>query len=190
MTVGSPATKMIILRGPSGSGKSTVAARLRAAYGRGIAVIPQDVVRREILRERDHPDAVNIALIGIMARHILDQGVHVVLEGILDADRYGQMLTSLLRDHAGDSYGYYFDIPFAVTLKRHRTKPNRDEWTEADMREWYRDGDVLPGDVEQIIGANSSLEQIVERILTETELPGATRPSHSGFGEPAGRVGA
>lgn len=185
MTVGSPATKLIILRGPSGSGKSTVAARLRTAYGRGIAVIPQDVVRREILRERDHPGAVNIALIDTMARSILDQGVHVIIEGILDRERYGPMLTALLHAHTGDSHAYFFDIPFADTLERHRTKPNRHEWTEQDMLGWYRSGDVLPGAVEQIIGPDSSLEASVERILAETHLRDAARPAHSGFGEPA-----
>jgi hypothetical protein len=181
---------MIILRGPSGSGKSTVAARLREAYGRGIAVIPQDVVRREILRERDRPDGVNIVLIGTMARHILDQGVHVVLEGILDSGHYGPMLTALLREHAGDSHAYYFDIPFEATLQRHGTKPNRDEWTEEDMRRWYRAGDVLPGGGERIIGPDSTLEQTVKRILAETQLCDAPRPPHSGFREPAERVDA
>jgi adenylate kinase family enzyme len=190
VTVGSTATKLILLRGPSGSGKTTVAASLRAAYGRGIAVIPQDMVRREILRERDHPGGVNITLIDTMARHILDQGVHVVLEGILDAVRYGQMLTSLLSEHVGDSYGYFFDIPFEATLERHRSKPNRDEWTEADMREWYRDGDLLPDAGEQIIGPDSTLEETVQRILAETQLCAAVRPAHSGFGESAVRARA
>jgi hypothetical protein len=145
------------------------------------------MVRREILRERDHPGAVNIELIRIMARHILDQGVHVVLEGILDADRYGQILTALLHDHAGDSHAYYFDIPLKATLERHWIRRNRVPWTEEDLAEWYRDGDVLPGAVEQIIGPDSSLNATVERILAETRLHDAPRPAHSGFGEPAGR---
>lgn len=89
MALGTPTTKLIVLRGPSGSGKSTVAAKIRAAYGRGIAIVPQDVARREILRERDHPGAVTITLIDTMARHVLNQGVHVVIEGFRGAERYG-----------------------------------------------------------------------------------------------------
>lgn len=181
--------KLIILRGNSGSGKSTVAARLRAAYGRGIAVVPQDVVRRDILRERDMPGAVNIALIGLMTRHILDQGVHVVLEGILYADYYGEMLDALRRDHAGGTFGYYFDIPYEATLERHQTKPNCNDWSADDMRRWYRDRDLLPGGAERVIGPESALEETVERILTETGLLAAVRPSHPGFAETAHGLG-
>src|SRR5699024_5501323 len=74
---------LILLRGNSGSGKSTVAAALRQAYGRGLAIIGQDVVRREILRERDLPGAANITMIDLMARHALAHGFHVVVEGIM-----------------------------------------------------------------------------------------------------------
>lgn len=119
---------LITLRGNSGSGKSTVAAKLRAAYGRGIAIIPQDVVRREILRERDVPDAVNVDLLGIMARHILEQGVHVVLEGILYASHYGPMLDSLRRAHGGPTFGYYFDIPYETTVILLDRSPRHELW--------------------------------------------------------------
>jgi len=184
-----PFVKLIILRGNSGSGKSTVAARLRAAYGRGIAVIAQDVVRRDILRERDMPGAANVTLIGLMTRHVLDQGVHVVLEGILYADYYGEMLDALRRDHAGGTLGYHFDIPYEATLARHQTKPNCNDWSAEDMRRWYRDRDLLSGGTERIIGPESSLEEAVERILTETGLLAAVRPSHPGFAETAHRLG-
>ena len=177
------ATKLIILRGNSGSGKSTVAAGLRAAYGRGIAVVGQDVVRRQILRERDVADAVNVGLLGLMARHILDQGIHVVLEGILYAEHYGQMLAQLRRDHAGATFAYYFDIPYEATVERHRTKPNRDDFTPQDMRGWYRAGDVLGGGWERTIVADSSLDETVERILAETGLLAAARPPGPGFAD-------
>lgn len=55
MTVGSAQTRLIVLRGNSGSGKSSVAMVLREAYGRGLAWVSQDLIRRIILRERDRP---------------------------------------------------------------------------------------------------------------------------------------
>jgi predicted kinase len=180
---------LITLRGNSGSGKSTVAAGLRAAYGRGIAIIGQDVVRREILRERDLPDAVNVELLGIMARHILEQGVHVVLEGILYADHYGPMLESLRNGHTGPCHAYYFDIPYQDTLERHWTKPNCNDWTAEDMRRWYREKDLLPGNTERIIGPESQTEETVQRILTETGLLDAPRPPHPGFAETVQHAG-
>ncbi|MBR7835773.1 kinase [Actinospica durhamensis] len=180
---GSTSTQLIILRGNSGSGKSTVAARLRAAYGRGIALVPQDLVRREILRERDVVGAVNVGLLDVMVRHVLDQGIHVVLEGILYAEHYGRMLTALIRDHAGATCAYYFDIPYEATLERHWTKPNCDDWTPQDMREWYRAADVLPDAIERIIGPESSLDATVQRILADTTLLTAPRPPQPGFTE-------
>jgi predicted kinase len=47
--VGSEQTRLVVLRGNSGSGKSTVARTLREAHGRGLAWIPQDIVRRTIV---------------------------------------------------------------------------------------------------------------------------------------------
>ena len=52
MSIGSDETRLIVLRGNSGSGKSTVAKALREAYGRGVAWVSQDLIRRTILRER------------------------------------------------------------------------------------------------------------------------------------------
>jgi hypothetical protein len=46
-----PTTQLIVLRGNSGSGKTSVARALRQAYGRrGLALVSQDVLRRD-----DHP---------------------------------------------------------------------------------------------------------------------------------------
>ncbi len=42
-------SKLIMLRGNSGSGKSTVAKELQKRCGRGILLLSQDAVRREIL---------------------------------------------------------------------------------------------------------------------------------------------
>ncbi|MFI7107377.1 AAA family ATPase [Nonomuraea sp. NPDC050227] len=67
--IGSPNTVLIVIRGNSGSGKSTVARTVRETYDqRGMALIGQDVVRREILRERDKADGVNIGLLDVMCQ--------------------------------------------------------------------------------------------------------------------------
>ncbi|HEV2373038.1 MAG TPA: zeta toxin family protein, partial [Streptosporangiaceae bacterium] len=107
MGVGSERTRLVVLRGNSGSGKSTVAAEVRARYGRGIALVGQDNLRRVILREHDVAGAANIGLIDTVVRYALDNGYHVLLEGILCAAHYGPMLEGLRRDHAGPSRWYY-----------------------------------------------------------------------------------
>lgn len=93
--MGSKQTRRIVLRGNSGSGKSSIAAGIRSRYGRSIALVGQDNLRRTVLRERDTPDGANIGLTGTVARYSLDHGFHVIVEGILPAAHYGTMLDGL-----------------------------------------------------------------------------------------------
>src|SRR5690606_5609747 len=111
-------TRLVVIRGNSASGKSSVAQGLRNRYGRGVAIVGQDVIRRNVLREHDTARGANIALLGRIARASLDAGFHVVLEGILYADRYSHMITSLVRDHRGISSCYYLDVPLEATMAR------------------------------------------------------------------------
>jgi hypothetical protein len=90
----------------------------------------------------------------------------VVLEGILDAGRYGDMLRRLTSDHCGTTLHYYFDIPFAETVVRHGTRDL--PGVSADlMQDWYREHDVLPGVEQTVIGQDSALEETLQRILTD-----------------------
>ncbi|MGW2856939.1 hypothetical protein ACWDAZ_35135, partial [Streptomyces sp. NPDC001215] len=116
MTTNSPPTQLVILRGNSASGKSSVAAGLRARYGRGIALVSQDTLRRDVLRERDVPGGANIGLIDLTVRHALEHGFHTVLEGMLYVAHYGVMLAGLLADHPGRTHCFYLH----VTLPAHR----------------------------------------------------------------------
>ncbi|MDX2561107.1 kinase [Streptomyces sp. TX20-6-3] len=170
--VGSEETRLVILRGNSASGKSSAAAGLREEFGRGLAVVGQDNLRRDVLRERDRPGAANIGLIDVTARYALDAGYHVVVEGILYADHYGAMLARLRADHRGPTHGYYLNVPFEETVARHATKPQSATYGELEMRSWYRERDLLPGGVETVVGADSSLAETVERIMRDTGLAG------------------
>ncbi|WP_369395410.1 kinase [Streptomyces sp. CG1] len=172
MRVGTEQTRLVVLRGNSASGKSSVAAGVRDRFGRGLALVEQDQLRRIVLRERDRPGAANIGLIDTVARYALDAGYHVLVEGILYADRYGGMLARLRADHRGPTHGYYLDVPFGETLARHATKPIADDVSEADLRDWYRQRDLLPGGGETVIGADSSLTETVDHIMRDTGLAG------------------
>ncbi|WP_433259453.1 AAA family ATPase (plasmid) [Streptosporangium sp. CA-135522] len=162
-----------MLRGNSGSGKTSIARALQAARDRDLAVVGQDAVRRDILRERDVPGGANIELIDTIARHCLERGYHVLIEGILYADRYAPMLAALRRDHAGPSCCFYLDIPLAETLRRHTTRPQRSQFSGEQMRQWYRERDLLPEGGETIIGKDSSLETTVQQILRVSGLAAA-----------------
>jgi hypothetical protein len=158
------------LRGNSASGKSSVAAEIRNRYGRGIAIVGQDNLRRIVLREHDKPNAANIGLIELAARYALDHGFHVIIEGILYASHYGDMLTALCADHLGATRLYYLHVPFEETVRRHATKPEATTYGETEMAAWYRELDLLPGGVERIVSAETSLTDTVYRVMTDTGL--------------------
>jgi predicted kinase len=176
--VGTEETRLIVLRGNSASGKSSVAAGLRDRFGRGLALVGQDNLRRIVLREKDQPGGANIGLIDTVARYALDAGYHVVLEGILYAGHYGEMLTQLRADHRGPTHGYYLHVPFEETLARHATKPQANEYGETEMRDWYRELDLLPGGIETVIGADSALKATIDRIMLDTGLAGLPALEH------------
>lgn len=169
-TSSSTSTRLVVLRGNSASGKSSVAAELRARYGRGLALVGQDNLRRVVLREGDVPGGANIGLIDLTVRHALEHGFHTVLEGILYSAHYGEMLAGLLGDFGSRAHCFYLDVPFEETLLRHATKPIAQQVTEKDLREWYQVRDLLPGGVETVIPASSSLSATTDLVLRESGL--------------------
>jgi len=163
--------RLIVIRGNSASGKTAAAKAIRVRrQTKDLAIVSQDTLRRDILREPDRPGAANIALIDLTARHALASGFHTIVEGILNADHYGDMLARLIGDHPGRAFPYFLHVPFDETLRRHATKPQASEYGEAEMRTWYRGLDLLPGGAEQVITAESTLEDTVNRIMTDAGL--------------------
>lgn len=88
---------------------------VRDRFGRGLALVGQDYLRRIVLRERDLPSAASIGLI--------DAGYHVVRDGILYTDHCADMLTQLRAEHRGPTRAYYLHVSFTETLARHARRP-------------------------------------------------------------------
>lgn len=163
--VGTPGTRLVILRDNSGSGKSSVASALQQRRGRnGLAVVSQDLVRRQVLWANDTPGNPAIGLIDVMARYALDTGFSVVVEGILHPDRYAEMLRGLVRDHRGTTRAYFWDLPFDETLRRHATRAKTSEFGEQDMRDWWYGAVRVPALAEEVIDVGLSLDATVSRI--------------------------
>jgi len=164
---GSADTRLILLRGNSASGKSTLARSIRVARPRGIAIIGQDQLRREILNVREAAGNPTIGYIDLSARFALDHGMHVIVEGILYADIYGAMLTRLLSDHRGLSRCYRYDLSFEETARRHASKSQADAYGPEKMREWWRDDDPLPDVSEQVFDNDLSLAAAKAQVLAD-----------------------
>ena len=168
---GSDETRLIILRGNSASGKSSTAAEIRRRYGRrDLAIVGQDNLRRDVLREHDVPGGANIGLVDLVARYALSHGFNAIVEGIFCTDHYAEMLGALIDDHQGVTCCYYLDVPFDETLRRHATKPQSGKYGAAEMRAWYRELDLLPDGIEQVIPAEIPQDKIVLRIMADSGL--------------------
>lgn len=166
--VGSSSTRLITLRGNSGSGKSAVAAAVRAARPVGtVAILGQDVIRRDILGTGEDAGGHPIGLIDLAARYLLERGFDVIIEGILNAKWYSQALPRLVADHRGVSRSYIYDLSFEETLRRHSTKPVATAFGEAEMRQWYRGLQPIADLDESVITADDSLDATVARILKD-----------------------
>jgi hypothetical protein len=168
--IGSNTTCLIIIRGNSASGKTSVAWRIRERYGRGLAIVSQDVLRRDILRVKDEPVNPAIGLIELTARYALDHGFHVIVEGILGGASHGEMLTALVRDHAGRSACFYYDLDLDETVNRHASKPQVVEYGADLMREWYRGHDLVPALNETILGPEISLDAAASMMMQAVGL--------------------
>lgn len=173
-------TKLVVIRGNSGSGKSAVARELRLRMGRGWALVEQDYLRRIVLREHgEAPDPIAPALIERTARSALAYGYSVILEGILDAGRYGAMLAGLHETHRGETYFCYLDVSFEETLRRHATRPQFTEFSGDDMRSWYRTRDTLGRAREHVVPETSSLAETIA-FLASTVAPPGRLPGSAG----------
>jgi adenylylsulfate kinase-like enzyme len=165
---------IILLRGNSGSGKSSTAKLLREELHkhrpkRRVAIVEQDYLRRNVLKEKETEGTNNIELIAQTVRYALKKDYVVILEGIFYSKRYGAMLRQLLKE-SKSSRVYYFDVSLEETLRRHLSKINAHEFGEAEMRSWYHAHDVLDVDDETILSEDLSQQQIIKKITDDARL--------------------
>jgi len=157
--------RLILLRGNSGSGKTTVAKLLQQKLGRTTMLLSQDTLRREILRVRENSTHPTAELMCEIARFGWSHGFEtVIVEGIWSKKKNGLALKELVKE-AEESYVYYFDIPFEETVRRHATKPNKEDFGEQEMKEWWKDKDYLGVEDEVLLDDRYSQQMIVEKIL-------------------------
>ena len=91
---------------------------------RELAVVSQDVLRREMLGVGDGRGNPAVGLIDLVARFALNRGMHVVVEGILRSDIYEPMLRSLAADHLGTTGFFRFDL----LVRRNSAPPRHEGW--------------------------------------------------------------
>ena len=165
-------TKLIILRGNSGSGKTTAAKMLQEKFGVNTMRISHDMVRREILhtwstegKRRSLPLMISLLEYGHVHSEV------TVLEGILPWKDYQPLFERALELYGEGIHAYYYNLPFAETLRRHQSRPEADEFGEGEMRSWWQEKDLLPIIRETLLAPEDELEETVQRICDEVNQP-------------------
>lgn len=127
-------SKLIILRGNSGSGKTTAAKMLQEKFGPNTMLISHDMVRIQILHVRSREGLEkSLPLMISLLKYGKQNSEVTILEGILPSKEYQPLFEAALEEYGQNIYSYYYDLPFEETLRRHGTKPNRNEFGEADI---------------------------------------------------------
>ncbi|NLS38747.1 hypothetical protein GHU05_07430 [Fructobacillus tropaeoli] len=154
---------LIVIRGNSGSGKTVTANALHEQLGENNLLIPQDYVRRTMLRVKDTPKNLSIDLIKEMALFGIKNCRYTIIEGIFPASKYGQMLSEMI-DQADQSFIYYYDLPFEETVKRHQEKMNPG-FDEVDLAKWFCPHDLLQVTGERVIDPSLGQAAVVRKIM-------------------------
>ena len=160
---------LVIIRGNSGSGKTSLAKKLQNHFGRGTLVISQDLVRRDMLKEKVEPDNLSISLTETIVHYGYEQGLLVILEGFYETDIYGDMLERLRQLFASQVLAYYYDLSFEETVRRHATRSKVAEFSPVDMKRWWKDKDFLDWEEEEFFTDDLSLEKAFEYICQQME---------------------
>ncbi len=158
-------SRLVILRGNSGSGKTTVAKMLQEKFGPNTMLISHDMIRMQILHVWSAEGVrKSLPLMIALLRYGRRNSEITILEGILPYEDYKSLFEAALEEYGENIFSYYYDISFEETLRRHQTKPNRDEFGEADMRRWWKEKDFLEIIPQTVLDEDVRLEEAVELI--------------------------
>ncbi|GMA69365.1 hypothetical protein GCM10025879_06110 [Leuconostoc litchii] len=157
-------TTLIVIRGNSGSGKTTLAHLLHNQLTESL-LLSQDVIRRDMLQVDDKPGNLAISLMTEILKFGQQQEKFVILEGILGASVYGQMLSDQLQLF-DKTIVIYYQLTLAETIRRHHMKSTTN-FTTKDLQKWYQKDDRLALSGELIFDESVSLEMAEQQILAK-----------------------
>jgi hypothetical protein len=100
----------------------------------------------------------------------LNDSYDVILEGIFNKKSWETVFDEIFAEHPEQNYIFYFDVSFEETIRRHRTKPNKNEWSESDMKDWYNPKDFMGYDFEHTIDEKSSKNETIKTVKRITGI--------------------
>ncbi|MFI3172181.1 MAG: uridine kinase, partial [Eubacteriales bacterium] len=133
-------------------------------------LLPQDMLRREILYTRDGFNTRTIPFLINLLTYGKQNCEYVILEGILTASWYHPVFIEAVKLFSNEIYAYYYDLSFEETLKRHSERSKSLEFGEMEMRKWWNEKDYLPNIKESILTEDDSLESVFHSICSDLGL--------------------
>jgi adenylate kinase family enzyme len=158
-------SKVIILRGNSGSGKSTVAKELASTIKHKTVVIEQDYYRVHMFfplgESREEVREIMLQNVLYCLKHDYD----ILWVSIFHKHAADDYLKGFFKNHhPQDNYIFDFQTSFAETVRRHQTRPQKNDFGVKDMREWYKPIELLGYDFEYTIPESNNLAKTIKYI--------------------------
>jgi hypothetical protein len=92
---------------------------------------------------------------------------NVILDGILDRRKHGEMRIWLIGVWNGQVHVFYYGVPLETTLARHEMRPKKAQFTKERMSEWYNGDNWLKVPGEKIFTAEVSANEAVRTITAK-----------------------
>jgi len=182
--------KLVIIRGPAGSGKSTVTNALLnvlregehctdaetitcpLAEKRNVAYLEQDLFRNVILGK--HTDAATLSgqLLATSAIECIENGTDVILEGILNIDKYRDCCFEVLYDRLPKEciHFFYLNVDLEETKKRHMGREKINVFGTEKLDKWWNSARPTGYEGEVMIDSSSALASTVQKIVNDVYL--------------------
>lgn len=163
-------SKFIIIRGPSGSGKTTVARELLKKSLRPTLLVSEDQIRKMFNdhHQTGHKTGKKLATSAVQVG--LGDGYDVIYEGILNTKTTGDNLLDFFKVHKKEIYIFYLDVGLEETLRRHQSRPERNEFKPEAVKKWWNYATPLDHTSEVVISESSSLGDTIRKISQVADL--------------------
>ncbi|MGD0284383.1 MAG: AAA family ATPase [Candidatus Saccharimonadales bacterium] len=164
-------SKVIILRGNSGSGKSTVAKELIKSIKHKTVIVEQDYYRVHMFFPLgEHKEEVR----ELMLQNVLYCLAHdydILWVSIFHKPAAQDYFEEFFKNHhPADNFIFSFQTSFEESIKRHQTRPQKNEFGIKDMKEWYKPTEPLGYDFEFIIPESNTIQQTVKYIKDTAKI--------------------